>query len=139
MTDLEQTLYAKGYRIRTVNGREEWYKADPVLQSPELKPDTSDEPVAENPGEDHRAGFRHVRITSYRVRLVDERNLWDKYVVDALVKAGLLRDDSPQWCKVEVFQRLVYSKADELTEVLITESCRTPETSDTPPPAPCSP
>lgn len=132
VNDLEQILYAKGYRIRTVNGREEWYKASNLPLAPELKSDISHEPVGENPGADNHAGFRHVRITSCRLRLCDERNLFDKYFVDALVTAGILYDDSPTWCKIEVVQRIVINKADECTVIEVTESDKNPGTADTP-------
>lgn len=113
----ESILWAKGYRT---NGKGEWFlplKDNSLLQAAERKPDTSDESVAKNKGEDHRPGFRFVRITSLRMRLLDERNLYDKAIVDSLVYAGVLADDSPSCCRVEVYQRLVYNKADECTEI----------------------
>jgi hypothetical protein len=120
MNALEQSLINKGYRIRTVNGREEWYKASGLLQPTQHQPSVSHEPVATNPGKDDGPGFRVVRIKSFRTRLADERNLYDKYITDALVTAGILRDDSPKWCKVEVSQIRVGIKADERTEIEIT-------------------
>lgn len=123
MNDFESVLYARGYRL---NEKGEYVKAGGLLQLAQQKPDPGNEPLAASSGEDCCPGFRHVRVTSYRTRLLDERNLWDHYIVDALVKAGLLRDDSPQWCKVEVAQHLVGRKCDERTEVEITESAASP-------------
>lgn len=60
---------------------------------------------------------RVVRITSFRCRLLDERNLFDKHFVDALRYAGVLFDDSPAWCQVEVTQRQVGSRDHERTEI----------------------
>ena len=48
---------------------------------------------------------RKVRITSYRKRLIDKDNLCLKPVMDALVKTGFLKDDSPKWCESTVSQR----------------------------------
>jgi hypothetical protein len=124
MNALEQSLINKGYRIRTVNGREEWYKARGLLQPTQHQPSVSHEPVAEGTGEDHRPGFCVVRIKSFRTRLIDERNLYDKAITDALRYAGIIRDDSPQWCKVEVSQIRVGIKADERTEIDVTACCR---------------
>jgi hypothetical protein len=79
------------------------------------------EPVAEDP-RSHRDKIRRlVRITSFRTRECDERNLFDKYATDALVHAGILFDDSPRWCKVEVEQKPVAHKWEERTEIEITE------------------
>ena len=78
-----------------------------------------DEPVAEDAREVIDQTRRLVRITSFRVRLADERNLWDKHYVDALVEAGILFDDSPQFCKVEVSQQKVDGKQLERTEITI--------------------
>lgn len=72
-----------------------------------------------------RAGFdptkRLVRFTSHRLRLLDERNLKDKYFTDALRYAGILFNDSPEWAKIEVSQVQVKTKADERTEITIEE------------------
>ena len=46
-----------------------------------------------------------VRVISTRSRLLDEDNLAEKYLVDALRYAGLLAEDCPEKVKIEVSQR----------------------------------
>ena len=58
-----------------------------------------------------------LKITSYRNRLIDIDNICVKFVIDGLVEAGVLVDDSPEFVEsVEVLQ--VKSK-DEKTLVEI--------------------
>jgi hypothetical protein len=90
-----------------------------VAPDAKRKSNSPDEPVAKKERAGSDVGFRTVLITSYRLRLLDERNLYDKYFVDCLVKAGLLRDDSSAWCKVEVGQIKVSEPEDERTVIVI--------------------
>lgn len=60
-----------------------------------------------------------VRVTSYRVRLLDEDNLCAKYVVDCCRYAGLIPGDSPATTQIATGQEKVRSKAEERTEVEI--------------------
>ena len=60
-----------------------------------------------------------VCITSYRRTLCDERNLFDKHFVDALVEAGILRGDSPTEVNVRVSQEEVKEKWQERTEIYV--------------------
>ena len=46
-----------------------------------------------------------VRVTSFRKRLLDEDNLAEKYHVDLLRYAGILPQDTPGICKIEVSQQ----------------------------------
>jgi hypothetical protein len=39
----------------------------------------------------------HLTITAYRARRLDSDNVWVKGVIDGLVWAGLLHDDSPRY------------------------------------------
>ena len=94
---------------------------DGVAPDAERESDSSNEPVAKKERAGSNVGFCAVRITSYRLHLLDERNLYDKYFVDCLVQAGLLRDDSPAWCKVEVSQIKVSEPEDERTAIVILE------------------
>lgn len=58
-----------------------------------------------------------LKITSYRNRLIDIDNICVKFIIDGLVEAGVLVDDSPEFVEsVEVLQ--VKSK-DEKTLVEI--------------------
>jgi hypothetical protein len=103
-------------------------EAGDLPQPAQHKPDSGNDSVGEAPRKVADPVRRLVRITSYRLRELDERNLWDKYVVDALRYAGVIFDDSPQWCQVEVHQIKVGKKSSERTEVEIYEHndrCRT--------------
>lgn len=90
---------------------------------PPAKPesDSQHEPVAKEAGAGPNVGFRFVLVTSFRLRLIDADNLFAKYIVDCCVKAGLLRDDSPHWCKVQVGQIKVDNPAEERTVIEIFE------------------
>lgn len=77
------------------------------------------EPVAT----EARKGTNSIRysvcLTSYRVRLCDERNLHDKWFTDALIYAGIIPDDSPDTIQIEVKQTQVQSRAYERTEIVV--------------------
>lgn len=60
-----------------------------------------------------------VRVTSYRVRLLDEDNLCSKYVVDCCRYSGLIPGDSPATTQIATGQKKVGSKSEERTEVVI--------------------
>jgi len=60
-----------------------------------------------------------VRLTSYRLRLCDERNLFDKHFVDALKEAGAFVDDSPKYVQVEVDQVKVEHAHEERTVIVL--------------------
>lgn len=95
-------------------------KADGVAAGAEQEPNPGDEPVAKAPRARFNPGFRFVRVTSFRRQLIDERNLWDAYFVDALVRAGVLFNDTPKDCKVDVLQIQVNEEAEERTEICVT-------------------
>lgn len=97
-------------------------QTDRVAPDTERKPDSGHDALAAPEGASNNPGFRTVLITSWRTRLVDERNLFDKYFVDSLVQAGLLRDDSPAWCKVFVRQIKAPYPEQQCTEIIIRES-----------------
>lgn len=92
---------------------------DSVPPSPKLERSVQHEPVAADARKAADARRRLVIVKSFRARLCDERNLCDKYFVDALVRAGILVDDSPEWAKIEVYQVKVDSKAEERTEIQV--------------------
>lgn len=65
-----------------------------------------------------------IRITSFRLRLIDEDNLCEKYIVDCCRYSGLLPDDNPEQTKIEVCQEKVRTKEEERTLVQIFDSSR---------------
>jgi hypothetical protein len=79
-----------------------------------------DEPLAENAGGFAYTGRCLIRITSFRRRLCDERNLTDKYFTDALIEAGIAPSDAPKYVKVEVNQEQVRFDYLERTVIIIT-------------------
>lgn len=96
-----------------------WHKTGGMARRADGQPNLGYEPVGTDEGKANNARRRTVRITSYRMRLIDERNLWDKHFVDALVRSGLLVDDSPQWCEVIVKQVQVGNPKLQRTEIVI--------------------
>lgn len=66
------------------------------------------------------AGCFVVRITSYRVRLIDDDACVGKWFVDALRYSGLLPGDSVGQLDFQIRQSKVPSKSFERTEIEIT-------------------
>ena len=95
--------------------------SDCVSPGAKLERNLQHEPVASDAGKASHARRRLVVVKSYRTVLCDERNLCDKHFVDALVRAGVLVDDSPRWAKIEVEQVKVESKTEERTEIEVYE------------------
>jgi hypothetical protein len=60
-----------------------------------------------------------VRVTDYRIRLIDEDNLSEKFTVDSLRYCGLLPSDAPGKCKIEVSQKKVHRKDEARVEIEI--------------------
>jgi hypothetical protein len=56
-----------------------------------------------------------VRVTSVRLRLLDEDNLCEKFHVDCLRYAGILPSDAPGRCRIETTQRLCRAGEEEKT------------------------
>ena len=63
-----------------------------------------------------------VRVTSYRSRLLDEDNLCEKYLVDLLRYCGVLPDDAPGVCKIEVGQTKTRKGEQEKTVIEVREN-----------------
>ena len=93
--------------------------ADSVASNPVAQPSRDDEHMAEDAGEVAYQGRCLVSITSFRRRLCDERNLYDKHFVDALKEAGAFIDDSPKFVKVEVSQQQVQFAYEERTLIVM--------------------
>lgn len=60
-----------------------------------------------------------IRVTSFRVRLLDEDNACEKYHVDCCRYAGLVPGDSPATTQIKTGQEKVRSKGEERTEIVI--------------------
>lgn len=76
-------------------------------------------PAAADAGEVAYQGRCLVGITSFRRRLCDERNLYDKHFVDALTEAGAFVDDSPKYVQVIVGQVQVEHAHEERTVIVL--------------------
>ena len=94
-------------------------RPDGVAPTAIAQPSRDDEHMAEDAGEVAYKSRCLVRITSFRRRLCDERNLYDKHFVDALKEAGAFVDDSPQFVKVEVSQEQVQFANEERTLIVL--------------------
>jgi len=122
LNDYELSLYRNGYRLDETNG--EWSKppkADCVAPDAEPQPDTCHECVGKDAGKVVNPCRRLIRLTSFRVRLADARNLHDKHFTDALVRAGAVVDDSDKYCKIEVEQKQVEHAWQQRTEIEVFE------------------
>ena len=86
---------------------------------PEPESPVQHEPVAAQAGEAKNPSRIHVRITSFRCRLLDPDNLCPKYFVDCLRYAGLIPDDRAQDIALEVRQEKVSTRAQERTVIEI--------------------
>ncbi len=71
-------------------------------------------------------GRRLVTITSYRARRLDDDNLSGgaKHLRDSLVRLGVLKDDTAQWCGFTYEQRTVMESptGKACTRVVVTEA-----------------
>jgi hypothetical protein len=76
--------------------------------------------LAAKKAENQNSGIHVVRVTSHRVRLLDEDNLCEKYHVDGCRYAGLLPSDAPDKTHIIVTQKKVDSKKEEKTLIEIT-------------------
>lgn len=70
----------------------------------------------ETKGRDTRS---RVKISSYRVRLLDPDNMCVKYHVDGLRYAGIIRDDTTNDIELFVRQFKVKTRQEERTEIEI--------------------
>lgn len=91
------------------------------LQSPQPEQVVCHEPLAKAPRTAQSPSRYVVRITGYRVRLLDPDNFAGgcKYCVDTLRYAKLIPDDTPECIRLETEQVKVASKAEERTEIEI--------------------
>lgn len=94
-------------------------------QSPKPEPIVRDEPVAEKNGEDRNSTRLHVRVTSYRRKLIDPDNLCPKYFIDCLRMAEYISDDSAKDITLQVEQFKVKTSGEERTEIEISPAAVT--------------
>lgn len=97
------------------------FEAGRLSPRPVEQRDPLNEPVAEDARKADDQGFRFVRVTSFRRKLCDERNLHEKAFVDFLTECGALVDDSQAWAKIDVSQIKVDAMEDERTEIEISD------------------
>lgn len=63
----------------------------------------------------------HIDVHCYRVRPADLDNICAKWCTDALVKAGVIKDDSPDYVDQFLFRETkVKSYSEEKTEITVT-------------------
>ena len=106
--ELKEILARPGYTIGHASFVPHYPRTPPLLE-----PDLRDGALgASRPKGKHSARFL-VRVTSFRVRLLDEDNLCEKYHVDCCRYAGLIPGDAPGQAKIETGQQKVQSKKDE--------------------------
>jgi len=81
--------------------------------APVMEPDMRDGALGEGEAKGGYTGRVLVRVTSFRVRLLDEDNLCEKYHVDCCRYAGILQGDNPSQAKIETGQVKVARKEQE--------------------------
>ena len=89
-------------------------------KTPILEPDLRDGALGEGETKGTDSARFLVRVTSFRVRLLDEDNLCEKYHVDCCRYAGLLSGDDPSQAKIETGQQKVKRKDQEHVLIEIT-------------------
>lgn len=84
-----------------------------------VEPAPCDDPLGSPPLQETNPQRIIVRVCSVRERLLDEDNLAEKFVVDALRYCGLIPDDCPETTKIEVSQRKCGKGEPEFVTVVI--------------------
>lgn len=72
-----------------------------------------------NEAKEGNSGLYIVRVTSHRVRPLDDDNLCEKFHVDALRYAGILSGDSPDKARIVTTEKKVKKKSQEKTLIEI--------------------
>lgn len=89
-------------------------------KTPLMEPDLRDGALGEGETQGGHSGRFLVRVTSFRVRLLDEDNLCEKYHVDCCRYAGLIPGDAPGQAKIQTGQQKVKRKDQEHVLIEIT-------------------
>lgn len=88
--------------------------------APVMESDLRDGALGEGEAKGGYTGRVLVRVTSFRVRLLDEDNLCEKYHVDCCRYSGILQGDNPSQAKIETGQVKVARKEEERVLIEIT-------------------
>ena len=78
-------------------------------------------PLATREAQAPNSGAVHIRFVSVRKRLLDPDNISEKWVLDCLRFANIIRGDEPDKITLETTQRKAAKNEDEHTEVTIYE------------------
>lgn len=90
-----------------------------IATSSQPKPTPRPRPLATPQGKTRHTGKYFIRVTSYRIRLLDEDNLVAKYHIDALRYAGVIHSDAPDQAHIVTRQTKIAKKDQERTEIQI--------------------
>lgn len=71
-------------------------------------------------GKEADSGRVHIRFVSVRKRLLDPDNISEKWTLDALRFAGIIRGDEPEKITLETTQRKAAKGEEEHTQIEIT-------------------
>lgn len=87
----------------------------------ELERPARDRPLAAREAKASNSGAVHIRFVSVRKRLLDPDNISEKWVLDCLRFANIIRGDEPDKITLETTQRKAAKTEAEHTEVTIYE------------------
>jgi hypothetical protein len=116
--DLDTLLSSCGPAVRKLNPG--IFSAGGHAPAPKPQPSNRPRPLAARKAQDLDPRKRLVRITSFRVRLLDEDNLVAKWHVDSLRYSGILHGDDPSQARIETRQQKVAHRHEERTEIEVT-------------------
>ena len=104
------------------NGRKKKTRNPRPSKDAKLEPTASHEPMAKSKDPFFTSRVR-IEITHYRCRLCDPGGPSSKAVLDGIVRAGILRDDSLLWIEEPIIERQekVKNQEDEETIIIIEE------------------
>jgi hypothetical protein len=89
------------------------------LSSAQPQRPVQDEPLAKVARKEGHPTRLHVRVISFRRRLIDPDNCVPKWFIDCLRRGGWIEDDTAAHIEVTTSQQKVTSKDQERTELVI--------------------
>ncbi len=103
------------------HGSKEFFSINPDSSSPNpiVERGDANEPMGTDKAKKGNTGKYVVRVTGYRVRLLDEDNFCEKFHVDALRYAGIIPSDAPDKAHIIPLQKKVEKKTQEKTLIEI--------------------